>query len=548
MSTALDARALAGLDELLTLAEAQREHRLSQWQCSDPALHARICALWRAAEMTEASRRLADVAGAGWAGPAPGWSQGQQVGGYRLLRELGQGGMSRVWLAERLEGGLTRPVALKLPLVAGRAGELAERFAQERELLAALDHPNIARLYDAGVTADHHPYLVLEFVDGLPLTEHALRQGLGMAARLALFGQVLAAVQHAHAHMVVHRDLKPGNILVDAQGQVKLLDFGIAKLLAPQAGAHLLTRPAGPLLTPRYAAPEQIGGLPVTAATDVYSAGVVLYELLTGRHPQVGSEAPAMGALLHAVLHQPPRPPGMGRDLDTILLKALAKSPADRYASAERMAEDLRRFQAHEPILARRVSMGRRLMLLGQRWPRATVVAALASSLLAASLALAWQQRQASTAQAARAAAVRDFMYDMVSDAEAEEGRQQGEVTGADMVRAALRRARQDFSAQPLLQGELLGELGRMAARLGQPDEARRALVEAIERLQGQVPTDHPPLNKARAHLAGRLLGQDDARAQALARQVLADCTDPRPDCAKARAYAHDVLMLWHSQ
>ena len=309
MSTALDARALAGLDELLMLAAPEREHRLLQWRSTDPVLHARISALWRAAEMTQASRRLADVAGEFLALPAPSWAAGQQVGGYRLLRELGQGGMSRVWLAERLEGGLTRPVALKLPLQQARAGELAERFGQERELLAALDHPNIARLYDAGIASDGHPYLVLEFVDGQPLTDHARRHGLDQAARLALFDQVMAAVQHAHAHMVVHRDLKPGNILVDAHGQVKLLDFGIAKLLAPQADTSPLTRPAGPMLTPRYAAPEQIAGLPVTAATDVYSAGVVLYELLTGQHPQVGPEDPGLGALLQAVLHQPARPP-----------------------------------------------------------------------------------------------------------------------------------------------------------------------------------------------------------------------------------------------
>jgi len=214
------------------------------------------------------------------------WQAGAIVGPYRLLREIGRGGMGAVWLAERADGLVKRSVALKLPIVAVARDVLAERFARERDILASLTHRNIARLYDAGFAADGQPYLALEYVDGQPLTHYCDRHRLTVRHRLELFLQVLTAVQHAHANLALHRDLKPSNVLVTAQGEIKLLDFGIAKLMAEgSAQETALTQLSGRALTPDYAAPEQILGAPLTTAADVYALGVVLYELCAGRRP-----------------------------------------------------------------------------------------------------------------------------------------------------------------------------------------------------------------------------------------------------------------------
>ena len=230
---------------------------------------------------------------------------GARVGPYRLKRELGAGGMADVWLAERADGAFTRDVALKLPITSRLRRDLAERFARERDILARLEHPHIARLYDAGVSEDGLPYLAMEYVDGLPITEYCDAHKLDIAARLRLFAQVLDAVQFAHASLIIHRDLKPSNILVTAAGEVRLLDFGIAKLLAENETAleTQLTQMAGRAMTPDYASPEQIKGESLTIATDVYSLGVVLYELLAGCRPyrlKVQSPAQLENAILVA--------------------------------------------------------------------------------------------------------------------------------------------------------------------------------------------------------------------------------------------------------
>src|SRR5258708_21817639 len=205
------------------------------------------------------------------------------IGPYRLVRELGQGGMGVVWLAERSDGEVKRPVALKLPIVSLHNRALAERFGRERDILAQLTHPHIARLYDAGVTEQGQPYLAIEYVEGEKITSFCDRRNLNLEARLQLFLQVLRAVQYAHTNLIVHRDLKPANILVTNQGEVRLLDFGIAKLLTEgEANETELTRIGGRALTPEFASPEQIAGGTLTTASDVYSLGVVLYDLLTG--------------------------------------------------------------------------------------------------------------------------------------------------------------------------------------------------------------------------------------------------------------------------
>ena len=274
------------LDEALALPETDR----IAWAEKLSSEHASLKPL-----LEELFARPASVSTADLVGTLPSFAlpeheaervPGTSVGPYRLIREIGRGGMGAVWLAERADGLMKREVALKLPILAASRAALAERFAREREILAPLVHPHIARLYDAGFADDGQPFLALEYVAGEPITAYCDRSALSIATRVELFHQVLSAVQYAHANLVLHRDLKPSNILVGPQGEIKLLDFGIAKLMTAGA-AHetALTQLAGRALTPDYAAPEQVNGAPLTTASDVYALGVVLYELLAGVRP-----------------------------------------------------------------------------------------------------------------------------------------------------------------------------------------------------------------------------------------------------------------------
>jgi eukaryotic-like serine/threonine-protein kinase len=305
--------------------------------------------------------------------------QGDVVGPYRLLREIGQGGMSAVWSAIRVDAQIKRPVALKLPHVQISHLRFAERFARERDILATLTHPHIARLYDAGVSADGQPYLAMEFIEGLPLSEFCDSRRSPIRLRIGLFLQVLSAVQFAHANLVIHRDLKPSNILVTADESVQLLDFGIAKLLTDGATKDtLLTEFGGRALTPEYASPEQIAGQSLTTASDVYSLGVVLFELMTGSRPY-RLERNSRGALEEAIVNIDPLRPSLCKvepaaaenrattlrklrralsgDLDTIILKSLKKHPGDRYATADAFRQDIERCLAGHAIEAKQDSL-----------------------------------------------------------------------------------------------------------------------------------------------------------------------------------------------
>jgi eukaryotic-like serine/threonine-protein kinase len=304
---------------------------------------------------------------------------GRRYGPYRIVSLLGHGGMGSVWLAERVDGLFTRQVALKLVHPALVSRVLTERSAREREILAGLNHPNIARLIDAGFAEDGQPYLALEYVAGVPFTSFCDQHRLPVRDRLLLFRQVLSAVQYAHAHLVIHRDLKPSNIMVTAQGQVYLLDFGIAKLLTEgEAKESELTRLGGRALTPDYAAPEQIAGAPITTAADVYALGVMLYELLTGERPY-RLKRDTRGALEDAILQSEPVVPSRATisestasargttarylskliesDLDTIVMKALKKFSSERYATANAFDEDIARYLRGEVVLAQRDSV-----------------------------------------------------------------------------------------------------------------------------------------------------------------------------------------------
>jgi eukaryotic-like serine/threonine-protein kinase len=300
--------------------------------------------------------------------------EGETVGPYRLIRPLGAGGMAEVWLAQRADGAFKRKVALKLPMLFRLRQDLASRFARERDILAALEHPNIARLYDAGVSSEGLPYLAMEYVRGEPLTDWCNAHRLGIRERLKVFLQVLDAVQYAHGLQVIHRDIKPSNILVTVSGQVRLLDFGVAKLLVQDDEQTELTQQYGRALTPEYACPELVRGDAIDPTCDVYSLGVVLYELLCGTRPYRLKAGASMTLLEQAIataqVERPSRQLGQGAgvdrnttqdalarrlrgDLDAIVLKAMARAREDRYGGAAALADDLQRCLSGEPVEAR---------------------------------------------------------------------------------------------------------------------------------------------------------------------------------------------------
>lgn len=303
-----------------------------------------------------------------------GLEPGSRIGPYQLVRMLGAGGMAEVWLARRADGAYEREVALKLPMLSQLRRDLSERFAHERNILAGLEHVNIARFYDAGITPDGLPYLAMEFVPGQPITAWCDAHHLGVRERIKLFLQVLDAVQYAHARQVIHRDIKPSNILVTEAGQVRLLDFGIAKLLAADDGRAQLTHLYGRALTPAYASPEALFGDPADALSDVYSLGVVLYELLTGNMPYRHKTGSTLETLERSITDsRVQRPSGqvspkagtarsttsvklarrLRGDLDAIVLKTLAPDHQERYDSVTALADDLHRYLSGEPVEAR---------------------------------------------------------------------------------------------------------------------------------------------------------------------------------------------------
>jgi serine/threonine-protein kinase len=562
-----DARLLAWLDRLLDAQDGERERLFEQVAREAPQSLARLRRLVDAAlGGTRSALRAADFLPAAEPAPAhagPELQAGDTLGPYRLERVLGQGGTSVVWLGERAESDFRHQVAIKLPLSSLASPVHRARFERERDLLARLQHPSIGRLFDAGVAPGGRPYIVMEHIEGTAITTYCETHALGVAARLEVFLQVLAAVEHAHRHLVIHRDIKPSNILVDATGTVKLLDFGIAKLLPAQA--HVATRTqltldGGPMMTERYAAPEQLRNESTSTATDIYALGVLLYELLTGRWPYGGahrSRAQDLMDVLHASPVSPSQadltvhgPVGGARlratlagDLDTIVLKALRKAPADRYATAERFADDVRRYLDHRPLSARAPTFWHDTHLFLRRHRAASLAAGLGGAVALVLGVLLFDQHARTTGERLRADTVRDFMMDLVEDVQADESHAGAQVTGLQMLRSGMRRAHDRFAGQPQLLGELLGEFGRMFLRLDDDAQAAAAIQESMGLLATHAAPDDPALNKTRLLAAEMAFDRDDVRAAgALASTALAACTAAGAECAKARSYAHVML------
>jgi eukaryotic-like serine/threonine-protein kinase len=447
-----------------------------------------------------------------------GLAAGDLIGPYRLERELGVGGMGAVWLAERSDGVLKRTVALKLPHPGPFQKQLVERFQRERDILAALTHPHIARLYDAGASATGQPYLALEYVEGIPLNDYCARQHLDIDARLELFLQVLSAVQHAHNNLVLHRDLKPSNILVKADGDVQLLDFGIAKMMSgSEASETELTQLGGRALTPDYASPEQIQGGAINTASDVYSLGVILYELLTGVRPYKLKRG-TRGELEEAILAADPIKPSaalrklhesvdiavvkqvraLQGDLDIICLKALKKDPAARYPTVAAFAAELERYRQHLPIETRRDSKLYAAQKFVQRHRTVVGLSALAFASLAVGMVMALMQAQRAAseaevarAQSARAKASEQFLANLFKANSVDQADPQSaqRTTARELLDRGAARIDQELTNFPDAKADVLNTLAEMYVHVGDWDRAAaldRERLALIAKLNGR--------------------------------------------------------------
>jgi eukaryotic-like serine/threonine-protein kinase len=502
---------------------------------------------------------------------------GERLGPYRILRALATGGMSQVFLAERNDDAFHLPVAVKVTRQGLEDASHHRRFRTERQILASLDHPNISRLLDGGTTAENRPYLVMEYIAGLPLLEFCDQRRLTIRERVQLFRAICGPVQYAHGRLVVHRDLKPSNILITDEGVPKLLDFGIAKLLEPASFFQepQATATLDRFLTPSYASPEQAAGQAVTVASDVYALGVVLYEVLCGRRPNVhpGGEL----ALLAGRDWRLPDPPSLrvkdaalpGRealaaargatprtlarrlqgDLDRIVLKALQPRPEHRYESVEALAEDLRRHLDGLPVLARpahwRYRTGK--FLRRNLVPVATAVVVVAGSAgfgfanvwkskrLAQEVERAEQQRQ-------RAEAVTRFLvgtFDLADPAKSD-GRS---VTAAEILRRGADRVERELATQPEVQATLMLTLGEIHQRLGLDEEAEALTAGAVTRRRALLPANHPELLDSldalayvKIELAKFAEAQELAEAVLAARRTLLEDRPPGLDLAESLA------------
>ena len=460
---------------------------------------------------------------------------GRRIGPYKVVRMIGRGGMGSVYAAARDDDAFQKVVAIKVIRRGLDTDDIIRRFRAERQILATLDHPNITRLLDGGTTDDGLPYFVMELIEGEPIDRYCDGHKLAITERLKLFQSVCEAVRYAHQNLVVHRDIKPGNVLVTREGVPRLLDFGIAKLLAADPEASH-TRTNASALTPEFASPEQLRGDPVTTATDVYSLGVLLHVLLTGSRPDresgPGSAPPAKPSS---------RAPETSRrriagDLDNIVLMALHDDPKRRYASAEQLSDDIRRHLTKVPVIARPDTRGYRTARFIQR-NKGLVAAAVAVllTLTAGVAATLWQarvarrERDAARLEQAKAARINAFLQDMIGysgqTTTASPKRAKGkDATVIDMLDDAARRVETELEDQPAVKAEMLGTIGGTYSVLANYDAARRYLQEAYE-------------------LDLKLYGPDGMQT-GMVMNVLADVSYLTGDTAKAETWIRKALPI----
>ncbi len=500
---------------------------------------------------------------------------GQQIGPYRVLEVLGRGGMSTVYLAERADRQYQRQVAIKVVSAGVAQHSFVPRLKSERQILANLDHPNISRLLDGGTTEDGTPYLVMEYIDGHPVTEYCDRHRLGIAARLRLFRTVCQAVHYAHQNLIVHRDIKPSNILVTDDGEAKLLDFGIAKILDPSNVAHTIavTRANVRLMTPEYASPEQIRGGPITTATDTYALGVLLYELLTGHRPYRVTSV-RLGELERVICEQYPERPStvvmrapadapdtepqrdntperlgaersttpdklrrlLSGDLDDIVLMAMRKEPERRYGSAGQLAEDVRRYLSGLPVVAqsdtwsyrtgkfvRRHKLGVALTSAAMLFLAGfAVTMSIQAQRIARERDIADRQRLIAEVQQQRTERISSFLVDIfeLSDPGESKG---DEITAREILEQGADRINRELRDQPAERAMLQHTIGEVYLSLGLPDHALPLLRDALQTRRALFGAEHPLVAEC-LNGVGRALHKkgEFAAADAMYRQALA--------------------------
>ncbi len=568
--------AMAGFEAWLDQPEAERAAFLDRLAREQPSLLPRVQAMIDADAGAERQGFLAAPIGALAAAP----QAGQRVGAWTLQALIASGGMGEVWRALRNDGRYRGQAAVKLQRSRAASAHGDARFAREAEFLARVSHPHVAQLLDAGSTAAGERYLVLEYVNGSTIDRWCEQQQLDVDARLRLFTQVCEAVAFAHAQQVVHRDLKPSNILVTEQGHAKLLDFGVAKLLGDDAGAEL-TRLSAAALTPEYASPEQIEGGPVSPATDVYALGVLLFVLLAGRRPYGGAQSSPAQLARCIVEDEPLRlsraaPPAqrarLRGDLDRIVAKALRKAPAQRYAGAQALADDITRHLRAEPVLARAPTLVYRSAKFARRQAAPLAAAAVLAVALAAGggeaaaaliavavaggvAATAWQARKArrearlARAEAAKAQAIKDYVVGLFNTAatgdEADSGNKL-DLSVRRLVQSSGERLLEDRALPPPVMLELLELLGRLNLELGNAGLARGLAERALALAHELHGADSAAVLAATVALAGVLPAQGQAK-QALAQleQAMAavERSAPQSPLRCSPSYAEALLQ-----
>ena len=525
--------------EALACPPAERDAFLRQACGEDDALRAEIQSLLEAHGSVPSYFEVPAAEGLQLANPPEEINDGsgQRIGPYVLRHEVGRGGMGTVYVAERTDGQFHQQVAIKLIKRGMDSDEVLRRFRYERQILASLNHPNIARLLDGGVTEQGQPYFVMEYIEGVPITTYCDRHRLTTHERLQLFRTVCTSVQYAHRNLIVHRDIKPANILVDTEGHVKLLDFGIAKLLADEQAVLSIPVTKGDLrlMTPEYAAPEQVRGEAITTATDIYQLGVLLYELLTGQRPFRIAER-VQAEIKHAILGQEPvrpstlvsqeetRDPTTGAarsttveqlrrqlagDLDNIVLMALRKAPDQRYSSVEQFAEDLRRHVAGLPVVAQGDRWLYRFRKFVGRY-KASLFAASAivvALILGLSLAL-WQaqiaasERDRAQLEASKAEETASFLISLFETADPFVA-QDADQTVAELLTQGESRMGLALSQQPSLQATMAVVLGQVYRRRGQLERAEAVFRQALALQHEATPLDLAAMAQSMRELAG---------------------------------------------